>query len=116
MTSPTEPDPGPPSWDDRPTTVAEGLSLLAAWGSLLAATVQLFWICGSPWIILFHASDAPSVSHPSRVDRLVLMLPAVLAIGLGGVGLRGRHGRGAAHFGVILAILCLLLVRSIGFS
>ena len=117
MGEPTEPDTGVPSWDDRPTTVAEGLSLCAAWGSVLAAVTQIFWICGSPWIVLFHASDAPpSVGHPSRVDRVVLLLPALAAIGLGGIALRGHHGRGVAGLGVILAILCLFLVRSTGFA
>ncbi len=103
--------------EDRSLTPADGVSLLAAWASVLAAFVQVAMICGSPWIVLSHGSDAsPSVGHPSRFDRFVLLLPSLLGVVLGLVGRRGRHGRSVAVAGQVLCALSLLLVRSAGFS
>ena len=102
---------------DRPLTPVGAVLLLSAWASVLAAFVQLALICGSPWIVLFHVSDAHrSVGHPSRVDRVVLLLPSLLGVVFSLVGIRGRRSRGVAIAGLVLCVLTLLLVRSTGFS
>jgi hypothetical protein len=88
-----------------------------AWFSLLAAITQYLWICGSPRILLFHASDAAPAYGPfTRVDRLCFLIPAVLAIVLGLVALRLRKPDSAGSLGILLGFLSLLLVQLVGFS
>ncbi len=100
--------------DLSPSSIA---GLCAAWLSLLAAVIQLLWICGSPRILLFHASDAaPAVGAFTRFDRLCFLIPAVSAVVLELVALRLRKPHSAGSLGLLLGFLSLLMVYRIGFS
>jgi hypothetical protein len=74
-------------------------------------------ICGSPWLLFFHATDAAPAPGPfTRFDRLFFLIPSLLALALGYVSLKRDGSNGPAIVGITLALLSLLLVREVGFS